>query len=970
MLILFLFFCSGATALVYEVIWSKYLALLFGSTIQAQTVVLAVFMGGLAIGNKLFGLRADRARRSLAVYGFIEVAIGLYAMFFTTFYRGIDVAYAWVGTKILDQTGWLLLWKGIISVLLLIGPTILMGGTLPVIAAWLKHSTPDAGRRSARFYSTNSLGAVFGAGLAGFFLVPDLGMPATLLLVGLFNVLFGSVAVYLGMKQAPFLEGGQDTRGTDKQPEEAIIQKPLLLWGCVLVALTGGISMGMEVLASRCLALIFGSSLQVFAIVLMAFILGIGLGSAVVASPRFRRIPGEVVTVFLLLAVAVFIGLLVFNIEHLIDLYRYGRSGLSRSTVGYRYYELLTSLASIVVLGMPAAGLGAVLPLWIRVFSGDSPLLGQCVGRLLTWNTMGAVVGSLLTGFVIMPSIGLRGAFAMMGLILAAAAIITAVAMRFRTGAILGFVVGLLLVVVASVGGDKWRYAFSSGVFRWHDTDETLKLKTDRIPYVNLLFYKDAADATVTIESEKSNPGFVSLRINGKPDASSRGDLPTQIYLGQIPMIIKPDGKDVFVFGFGSGITAATILGYPVEHMTIAENCDPVLEAAKFFDPWNHVVMTNSRVKIYREDARTVLKLSPRKYDIIFSEPSNPWTVGVGSVFSREFYRIAAKRLKPGGLFAQWFHTYEMEDKVIFLVLRTFAEAFPNMEIWDVGGGDIYLLGSDQPWKSAPEVFRRAFELTAPRADLAAVGFVAPEAVWTRQVASQRTAPAIAGPGPVQSDFRPILEYDAPEAFYIGRPARDLNRYDERTWQMDLAPLEKNQTLSCLDDGMLEGVFREPCPSWNDDVQRYVRLRMPGSTPARDTSILSIPCVFQGTNGLVLYIPESGKTNLIIQALCTSELILRTTLDPASVLPAIEQIKYLLENAPASSFDDPTRKADYFADLAVKNALHLGRTDLARAILLRGLELEPNSKWLHFLSRVMIRDGTITAAELPPIPEP
>src|SRR5262249_38741355 len=154
-------------------------------------------------------------------------------------------------------------------------------------------------------------------------------------------------------------------------------------------------------------------------------------------------------------------------------------------------------------------------------------------------------------------------------------------------------------------------------------------------------------------------------------------------------------------------------------------------------------------------------------YDVIISEPSNPWMVGVGSVFSREFYQIAASRLKPGGLMAQWFHTYEMSDDIVFMVLRTFASVFPDMEIWDVGGGDVFLLGSDQPWPTGPEVYRRAFQLGPPRLDLAAVGFLTPDLVLARQVASQRTAFAISGPGPIQSDSRPILEYEAPRAFFM-----------------------------------------------------------------------------------------------------------------------------------------------------------------------------------------------------------
>jgi len=273
MLILFLFFCSGATALIYEVVWSKYLALLLGSTIQAQTVVLAVFMGGLALGNKLFGRQADRAQKPLVIYGRIEIVIGLYAFIFSIIYRMADGFFASAGSKLLDHSGWLLLLKGILSVGLLLGPTILMGGTLPILAAWLQKNMADAGRRSARFYSTNSFGAVCGAGLAGFFLVPQFGMPLTMKMTAVVNVLIGLVAIGIGKKQAAQIPAAEQIPETQPpatdQPE---ITSRIFRWGCVLVALTGGVSMGLEILASRCLALIFGASLQVFAIVLMAFI--------------------------------------------------------------------------------------------------------------------------------------------------------------------------------------------------------------------------------------------------------------------------------------------------------------------------------------------------------------------------------------------------------------------------------------------------------------------------------------------------------------------------------------------------------------------------------------------------------------------------------------------------------------------------------------------------------------------------
>jgi predicted membrane-bound spermidine synthase len=651
-MVLTLFFISGATALVYEVIWSKYLALLFGSTVQAQTVVLAVFMTGLALGNKLFGRRADNAPQPLALNGYLELAIGVYALLFSSLYKLADGVFTAVGSNLLDHGGWLLALKGVVSVAILLGPTILMGGTLPVLAAWLRRSTADAARRSARFYSVNSLGAVCGAGLTGFVLVQWLGLRGTMVAAALVNLFIGfSVLVIAKLERtSPVKEAG-----AGPVAEPSLEQRPRTFsgfhWGCVTVALTGAVSLGLEVLATRCLALIFGASLQVFAIVLMAFILGIGLGSALIASPRRKRWPIEVTTALLLAGAGLFLSFLVLNIENLVQVYVYAQSGLSRTNMGYQYHQLMLSVISICVLGLPAAALGSVLPLWIRALSQTSDPLGERVGRLLTWNTLGAMSGAVITGFLLMPGVGLRSSFAVLASILVLAALLIAFASRRFLIGIASAFVGVFLAAVAVEGGKGWQYTLSSGVFREQAKNPSREWMDERREANNLLFYEDAADATVSVEEGPSpfSPHEITLRINGKADASSVGDLSTQILLAQLPLMVKPYSKDVFCFGMGSGVTAGSSLGYPINRLTVAENCEPVLHAAKFFSMENNGVLTNSRVRICHEDARTVLKIEPQEYDVIIAEPSNPWTVGIGSVFSRDFYQIAASRLKPGG---------------------------------------------------------------------------------------------------------------------------------------------------------------------------------------------------------------------------------------------------------------------------------------------------------------------------------
>ncbi len=697
-MVLALFFGSGATALVYEVVWAKFLAQMFGSTIYAQTVVLAVFMGGLALGNRFFGGWADGLQRPVKAYGVLEILIGIYAFLFPMLERVTDRIFIATGSPIVEHAGWLLALKGILSAALLLGPTILMGGTLPLLAAWLHQQSADAGRRSARFYSVNSLGAVTGAALAGFWLVQHYGMIGTIQITATANVLIGVAAILLN--RSGWLVITNETSESEKTiTGEAPATSNTLFWAGLMVALTGGVSMGLEILASRSLALIFGSSLQSFAVVLIAFILGIGLGSAWVASPRRAGKTGEKTVILLLCVAAAWVTLLVFNIEQWVDFYRIARIGLSRTPEGYVYHELLTVGIALVILGIPAALIGAVLPLMIRAMSAGGAPLGARVGALLTWNTLGAVAGTLITGFGLMPFCGLRNAFGVLALMLALVALILALRRGWLAGIVGTAGVSVLVIGLFIFGGESWRNVMSSGIFRITETKFESGLMAMRKNHFKILFYEDGPDATVSVEQVDGiiAPAALGLRTNGKPEAGTQLDLSTQLLVSHLPMMAKPDAKDVFVLGLASGMTAGAMLAYPIDRLDIAENCEPVIHASELFKDWNYHVLDDPRTKLWREDARTVLKLRPQLYDVIITEPSNPWFVGTGSVFSREYYQLAASRLKPGGIMAQWFQVYETQDDMVQLVLRTFSSVFPYVEIWDAGAGDIVLIGAMQP---------------------------------------------------------------------------------------------------------------------------------------------------------------------------------------------------------------------------------------------------------------------------------
>ena len=926
--------------MVYEVVWSKLLSQMFGSTIYAQTVVLAAFMGGLALGNKILGRWADGLKHPLLIYGYLEIAIGLYAFLFLPLDQLADKIFIAGGSPIMAHTLWLLAWKAFLSVLLLLGPTMLMGGTLPLLAAWLQRNSDDAGRRAARFYSVNSLGAVAGAGLAGFWLVQHLGLLATLQLTGLANVLIGATAGWLSRKQ------NSPAFNPSKTSSEKITESTLTLsWrlSCAVVALTGAVAMAMEVLASRSLAMIFGSSLQSFAVVLMAFILGIGLGSAWIASSR-RKISDQKLIVLLLCFAAAWVTLLIFNLEKLVDFYRIARTGIAASSIGYVYYQLFTTVTALIVLGLPAACTGAVLPLTIRAAAGNDFHLGTRVGALLTANTLGSVVGTLIAGFVLMPLVGLRNAFVVLALILTLAALLIALRSRWHMGSGLAVVIAVFSISLFMFGGESWRYVMTSAIFRAREKEFNPTAIPMRKLHTKLLFYEDAADATVSVEQGDFVPGVAfsadrCLRVNGKPDASAHADFNTQMLIAHLPLLTHPDAQNVFIFGLGSGISVGALRSYPmVTNIVIAENCNPVIRASQYFTNWNRKILDDPRTKLWHEDARTVLKLNPQNYDVIIAQPSNPWTAGIGSVFSREFYQLAASRLKPGGLMVQWFHLYEMHDGIVELVLRTFTSVFPNVEIWDSCDGDIILIGSSEPWPSSPEIFAKNFSLPGVRADFAQLGVNSPAALFARHLASQRTAFAITGPGPIQSDLFPVLEYAAPYAFYLGENSHMIEKFDERTRQQLLAPAQINSLQRALPSAEIQSVFSK-YSSVNTELLNSIR-RLPAGANA--------PCVLT-TNAPRISLLRVLGTNSDALSLAASAL----GNTPEQTRRGIAMIESVLAAQPPGT----NAIAAEWSSLGATAALSLEDQNTAAQLTALALKFNPDDAQANFLIRILAREA-------------
>lgn len=843
LLLLLAFSLSGAAALIYEVVWSKYLILMFGSTVQAQTIVLSTFMLGLAIGNKVGGSWANRQKYSLLKYAGIEFLIGIYALIFPSIYGICDDVFIRIGSGIVDKRTELWILKAGISTVILLPPTVLMGMTLPLILASVRSIRSVAGSSQAAsvFYAVNSIGAVVGAGASGFVLIRQYGLELTLWMAGITNLLVGFIAIFIYSRAR-----GEVNEQEDLVKPSARDQRQWLTMVDTVVLLTGAVSMGMEILASRCLVLVFGASTISFSIVLIAFILGLGVAGIIASSSFIKRQSAENITVGALILTFLALALGAGQLERWTLFYRYAMSGLAASPSGYILYLILNTFLSVIVIGIPAGILGLVLPVWMNEKAKSEKNAEQQIGKLLSFNTAGCVIGVLITGLWLMPRFGLRSTFLILASVLSASAVLLLLKNR-------KFILSVLILALTFGAhfhrlkeDETWQYILSAGIFRMRNFEDA-ELKTEmqkRKQIYKLLFYEDGTDATVSIETGryKELTDQITLRVNGKADATSKGDLSTQYLLAHLPMLANPNAKKVFVLGFGSGITAGALLGHPIEKITISENCTPVLRAGKFFIPWNRDVQHSSRVEIFEEDARTILKLKQDRYDVIISEPSNPWMAGVGSVFSRQFYKLCASRLNPDGVMAQWFHVYEMDNEIISMVIRTFHSVYPCMEIWDSQGGDIILLGAKKPWNSSPESYSVGFKRDEVRADFLRIGLASPEAVWARQLCSQSTAPYIVENGRVQTDEYPILEYDAPRAFFMGKTASLLEKFDERTRLVQAADEKKRQVLKNLPVEILKPIFQE-FTSVNSELRKQLVLKFEGE-PAMVRELEKIPSIF------------------------------------------------------------------------------------------------------------------------------
>ncbi len=798
------FFClllSGAAGLIYQVVWAKYLSLLLGHTSYAVVAVLVVFMGGLALGNAFLGRYADRLRRPLALYGWLELGIAAYAVVFPIYFELCQGAYVTLARGAAPGSLWLMGLKFVVSVAAILVPTTLMGGTLPILTRLVTRSLGELRARVGGLYFINSLGAVFGVLIADFWWIPAMGLDATSLGGAVLNGLVGVVAlgVSAGWREGegrdasrPAVETGRNS-GMGQSASEARVTGAAAGAGqsetfgaeewrlAVLAAgLSGFVAMLYEIVWTRLLALALGSSTHAFSIMLVTFIAGIAAGAWWVGRWRSLKRTFDAFG-WAELALAVTLGVSMFG-YHLLP-YAFGRLAgvLARDAANHGLYQGLQFLLCFAVMFVPAFCLGMTLPLASRVATARLEQVGRSVGLVFSVNTVGTVLGAALSGLVLLPNLGLAKTFALgvgLNLVIALAVLLRhrEAVRRFMPGLSIALILGMIALAHVALS-ETWDRAFTLGLWRVRNPPPTLAAYREQIRAVDVRYHRDGAGSTVAVlgwTNHQTGKLELTLRVNGKPDASSRGDLSTQLLLGHLPLLLRSNVQDVMVVGIGSGATCGAVLTHPeVRKLDAVEISPEVRDAARTqFREANLGALDDPRTEVVLDDAKSFLRTSGRTYDVIVSEPSNPWMAGVAGVFTAEFYQTCRASLRPGGLMVQWVHIYESNDDALRTVMATFTSVFPHLTLWQTIPGDLVLIGSATPIPYDLAAIQQRFQLPTVNADLQRIDLFRLPVLLGLQLVSDYNAPFLVPTNtPLHSDFFPTLEYLAERGFFAREDA-------------------------------------------------------------------------------------------------------------------------------------------------------------------------------------------------------
>ena len=686
------FVFSGATGLIYEVLWARMLGLVFGATTLAVSTVLAAFMGGLALGSAVAGRLGDRIRKPLSTYGWMEIGIAVYALLVPFMFRWVDNLYALIWQQFQPGYFTFSLWRFLLSCLMLLVPTTLMGATLPVLSAAVVRNGSTG---VTRLYACNLAGAILGTLAAGFVLLPSFGVRTTIVIAAVINVIVGVVAI-----------------GLQRQPVTPVPVEPLavdtdrnLFWFFAALA-SGFVTISTQVSWTRILTMVIGSSTYAFSIVVALFLIGLAGGAWFIGrKDRSAHLRRTLTVVELVTAVSLFASLYVVNRLPWL-LVKLGMNLNISSWAGLLGLQILS--ATLLVL-VPALLMGMVMPVVLEWAAADPARGVARVGRAYAINTIGAIAGAFLTGFVLIPKTSTKFA-----LVLSAAVCVIVAGFAYRPAAsqrdpalkrslAIGAVPLVLLIMIVltprmnladlSIGAYDTLVRVLAQTREGENTNQSTAANVHQ-----LLMYEEGPTATVSVRRDNET---ISMAINGRTNASdSMFDMPTQVMLGQLPILVAPRIEKGLIIGFATGITVGSMLQSPIQSVTCIELEPGTINGSRFFQHVNNLPLADSRTRLIIDDARTYLRVTPERFDIIVSEPSHPWVPGVANLFTEEFFELGKSRLNEQGVFVQWVQIYQLSTESLRSVLATYQKVFQHVLMFRVGGlnkgKDLLLFGSNQ----------------------------------------------------------------------------------------------------------------------------------------------------------------------------------------------------------------------------------------------------------------------------------
>jgi spermidine synthase len=763
--LLAVFVVSGFTGLIYESIWSHYLKLFLGHAAYAQTLVLAIFMGGMALGSWTVAHYSSRIRALLGAYVLVEGLIGVLGIIFhPTFVAAVDFSFSSV-IPALPPGMPIHLYKWSLAAALILPQSVLLGMTFPLISGGLIRRWPQRpGETLATLYFTNSLGAAIGVLISGFVLIKAEGLPGTILTAGLLNITLAVVvwAITRGQSEPP---AAAPTPSTADPGNEQLAG-----WFTIAAFLTGAASFMYELGWIRMLSLVLGSSTHSFELMLSAFILGLALGGLYVRR-RIEHLRDPVTYVALVMVTTGVMAALTLPAYNLtFDFMGWFLGNSARSASGYIVFNLISQLISALIMIPAAFCAGMTLPLLTRELMrrGNAE---PAIGAIYSANTLGAIAGVLLTIHVLMPLIGVKG------VILGGAGIHMAVGMsRFVVGrqypsraAMAALGAGIVVFGGAVFAVTLNPAKMASGVYR---------TGTAQLPAgATVAYLRDGKTATISLVELD---GLVTIATNGKPDASIQmgpGDASldesTMVLAAAIPLSMHPHPARVANIGFGSGLTTHTLLtSERVKRLDSIEIEPLMVEAARqgfgarignvFEDPRSHLVY---------DDAKTFFASAREPYDLIVSEPSNPWVSGVATLFSDEFYGRITHYLAPDGYFVQWMQVYETNLDMVASVMKALAAHFGAYALYNTDDSDILIVATRAARLATPD--DRLLQSPPLREELTRIGVQSIADIELRKIGDNRTIGPLllAVPVPPNSDFYPFVDLNAPRLRYMRQSA-------------------------------------------------------------------------------------------------------------------------------------------------------------------------------------------------------